>query len=355
MTTQGSEYSNVGLEQRVTLFPALGYFDPDRDCWRALVHGRVSMSGCSVPLSRRLLLKGLKRVLAVAYQDAHEDIFKQRVDGFLAAPGRRKRIVLEIGSHRYRMPRKSRRNGAFWGVLNLKPFPATIQASQVETMEVCLPPAHLVGGIRSSGQLHLVQPQGLSVISDIDDTIKLTETTCRRQMLANTFLHPFAAVEGMPELYQAWQRIGCDFHYVSRSPWELYGPLSELCASSGFPTGSMHLRYFRVRDEVLRKFRPVRRTVKMGILIDLLKRMPDRRFALVGDSGEVDPEVYRFLAKRFPRQVVAILIRELPRAPMSAKRLKKLESLPKSTQVVTFRHPDEVKELMPTLLEKVGN
>jgi len=351
MSAKGEEFSNLRLDQQATLFPSLGYFDLERKCWRAMVHGRVSMSG-PVSLSRLLLLKGLKRVLSIASEEPHSDTFQRRIDGFLAAPGRRKRIVLEIADHRYRLHRRSRRNGAFWGVLNLESYQSTALHSQVETMQVCLPPNDLADREQTLGQLHVVQPQGVSVISDIDDTIKLTETTCRRQMLANTFLHPFAAVEGMPELYQSWQRAGCDFHYVSRSPWELYGPLSELCTSSGFPAGSMHLRYFRVRDEVLRKFRPVRRSAKVGIVIDLLERMPERRFVLVGDSGEIDPEVYRLLARRFPHQIAAILIRELSSATMSVKRLRKLESLPKTTQVLTFQRPEEIQEIVPTLLRK---
>ena len=42
-----------------------------------------------------------------------------------------------------------------------------------------------------------VPPKGVSVISDIDDTIKVTEVLDRRRMLYNTFLREFKDVTGM--------------------------------------------------------------------------------------------------------------------------------------------------------------
>jgi hypothetical protein len=43
----------------------------------------------------------------------------------------------------------------------------------------------------------------------------------------------------------------------------------------------------------------------------LLRRLPHRRFVLVGDSGQQDPEVFGELARRYPRQVRRIFIRNL--------------------------------------------
>lgn len=39
--------------------------------------------------------------------------------------------------------------------------------------------------------------------------------------------------------------------------------------------------------------------------------LPRRQFILVGDSGEQDPEVYRAIQKLFPKQVLAIYIRDV--------------------------------------------
>lgn len=339
---------------QATLFPSLGYFDPERDCWRALVHGRVFIDG-RIPIGTRIMLRGLTRAMKASAEEVASETFQRRIDGFLGAPGKRRRIVLDIAGHHYHLRRRTRRNGSFYGSLTLPTdllsasSPARLAAPETASIAL-LRSTDTIGTIApTSGLLHIVPPQGISVISDIDDTIKMTEATCRREMLANTFLRPFEVVEGMAQIYQSWKEAGCAFHYVSSSPWQLYEPLAELCAASEFPAGSMHLRYFRVRDEMFKRFRPIRRTTKVGIIVDIFKRLPGRKFVLVGDSGEQDPEIYRFLAKRFPEQVVGILIRNLRALPLDAKRLRKLRSLPSTTRLKVFKTPDQLRGVIQAL------
>ena len=42
-----------------------------------------------------------------------------------------------------------------------------------------------------------------------------------------------------------------------------------------------------------------------------MEQFPERRFLLIGDSGERDPEVYAAVAKRRGDQVAGIVIREV--------------------------------------------
>ncbi len=346
--------SDLKPGQQATLFPSLGYYDVRRNCWRSWVHGRVFVGG-QVPLGTRLLLRGLKKAMKVTPEQVASETFQSRIDGFLAAPGRSRRIVLHIAGHNYRLRRRTRRNGAFFGTLTLplESFPKFSNAltSGSQTLPMELLRSNDTPGIitPTSGQIHVVSPRGLSVISDIDDTIKMTEATSRSEMLANTFLRPFEVVEGMAALYQQWQQLGCDFHYVSSSPWQLYAPLAELCLASAFPAGSMHLRYFRVRDEMFKRFRPIRRNSKVGIIMGIFKRLPQRQFILVGDSGEKDPEIYRFLAKRFPERVSAVLIRNLKSRPLNNKRLRKLRAMAGPTQLRIFEHSSEVADAVAKL------
>ena len=348
--------SNLEPHQLATMFPSLGFFDEKRGCWKLLVHGRV-YSTETVPLGTRLLLKGLKRAMKATPEQVASDVFQQRIGGFLTKPIARRRIVLQLGEHKLLLRRRTRGSGVFYGLLRLPKdhFPTPDAKSDVDqhqperrvvsirllrpptTPDVAHPPVE--------GDVHLVSPYGLSIISDIDDTIKMTEATSRREMLANTFLRPFEVVEGMVELYQAWHAQGADFHYVSSSPWQLYQPLADLCMSSNFPAGSMHLRYFRIRDEMFKRWRPVRNNRKVGIIGAILKWLPNRQFVLVGDSGERDPEVYRFLAKRFPNQVVAILIRDLKSRPLDRRRIHKLKSVCKHCEVRIFDKAPEIADI----------
>ena len=331
------------------MFPSLGYFDEKRGYWKLLVHGRI-YSTETVPLGTRILLKGLKRAMKATPEQIASDVFQQRIGGFLTKPVPRRRIVLQLGEHRLQLKRRTRGSGVFYSLLRLpkEHAPNPQQASlnpfrSVVSIQLLRPPtmSDLVPE-QVVGSVHLVPPRGLSIISDIDDTIKMTEATSRQEMLANTFLRPFSVVDGMVDLYQAWHELGAEFHYVSSSPWQLYQPLADLCMSSNFPAGSMHLRYVRMRDEMFTRWRPIRNNKKVGIIAAILKWLPKRKFILVGDSGEKDPEVYRFLARRFPEQVVAILIRDLQTRPLDKRRKRKLLSIADKCEVHVFQSAAEV-------------
>lgn len=57
----------------------------------------------------------------------------------------------------------------------------------------------------SYGLVNLIEPNGISVISDIDDTIKCTKVLAgARTVLINTFFNPTRAVPGMAETYSQW-------------------------------------------------------------------------------------------------------------------------------------------------------
>ena len=343
--------SDLKPKHQAVLFPSLAFFDAKRNCCRALVHGRVFIEG-KVPLRTKLLLKGLKRAMQVTPEQVSSEPFRGRIDGFLAAPGKRRKIVLQVGDKKYRLLRRTRRNGAFFGTLRVpEGLSRELQGSkEASAIDMFLKRSEDSEGkiAETEGKIYYVPPRGLSVISDIDDTIKLTEATCKSKMLENTFLRPFEGIEGMAELYRDWQHRGVAFHYVSSSPWQLYRPLSEFCTKTNFPEGSMHLRYFNVRDQVFKRFRLLRQNSKVGIIAGIMKRLPERKFILVGDSGEKDPEIYRFLARRYPNNVAAILIREVAERPFSEKRLERLQSLQSHSKphVQVFREPDEIGDVV---------
>jgi phosphatidate phosphatase APP1 len=54
----------------------------------------------------------------------------------------------------------------------------------------------------------------------------------------------------------------------------------------------------------------------------MFQRWPRRRFVLIGDSGEKDPEIYGDLARRFPEQVQRIDVRDLKGEGRDSPRMK---------------------------------
>jgi phosphatidate phosphatase APP1 len=161
------------------------------------------------------------------------------------------------------------------------------------------------------GTIHILSNSGVSVISDIDDTIKVTEVRDREALLLNTFCRPFQSVDGMAELYRAWQTNGAQFHYLSASPWQLYIPLAEFIGKAGFPAGTFHMKDFRVKDSTFLALLGDPEKFKLKLIRPLFEQFPQRTFILVGDSGEKDPEIYGQIAREFPKQVRAICIRDV--------------------------------------------
>ena len=155
--------------------------------------------------------------------------------------------------------------------------------------------------------------RGLSVVSDIDDTIKISEVSSKRELLANQFLRPFEVVPSMASVYRRWQQEhpGAAFHYVSASPWQLYGPLSKFALAERFPAGTFQMKLFRPKDSTFFDLFMDQVQFKLGQIEPLLRSYPQRRFVLVGDSGEQDPEIYGELARKYPEQVVGIFIRNV--------------------------------------------
>lgn len=164
---------------------------------------------------------------------------------------------------------------------------------------------------RFRGQALIVPAQGVSVISDIDDTIKRTQVRERREMLLNTFSRRFEAAPRMAGWYRALAKApDTRFHYLSASPIQLYPALSDFIRSADFPAGSMHLR----ESTTWRTLVPGdedSRTHKRAVIERLMAEFPQRRFVLVGDSGEADPEIYAQAFRAHPERIDAIVIRDV--------------------------------------------
>jgi phosphatidate phosphatase APP1 len=210
-----------------------------------------------------------------------------------------------------------------------------------------------------SGRIRLLQPEGLSVVSDIDDTIKVTEVPAGGEtVLRRTFVMQYEAAtvtedgaeRQMRDKY--WelhdQNAGRDiaFHYVSGSPWQMFKLLERFLvrrgegqAREGFPEGTFHMKSLRKNltdpeswEDLLNFAKGKKATLEQKIeqITELMVNLPRRKFILIGDSGEMDPEVFLALNRMFGNreQVEKIIIRDV-----LGERLKheKIEVLPAKT------------------------
>jgi len=142
----------------------------------------------------------------------------------------------------------------------------------------------------------------------------------RREMLLNTFARRFEAAPGMAAYYRTLAKApDTRFHYLSASPMQLYPALADFLRDADFPMGSMHLR----ESTTWRTLIPGEqdsRTHKLGVIERLLADFPQRRFMLVGDSGESDPEIYGQVVRTHPGRIDSIAIRDVTGEDSRAER-----------------------------------
>lgn len=165
--------------------------------------------------------------------------------------------------------------------------------------------------ISTTKPVEIIDSKGVSMISDVDDTVKRSNISMgAREIFRNTFVRDLAdlTVDGVREWYNAMHELGVKVHYCSNSPWQLFPVLATFFHTAGLPQGSIHLKQYSGMLQGI--FEPVAER-KKGTLERIIRDFPERKFILVGDSGEADLEVYTELALANPGRILAVFIRDV--------------------------------------------
>ncbi|POR37506.1 Uncharacterized protein TPAR_02282 [Tolypocladium paradoxum] len=165
--------------------------------------------------------------------------------------------------------------------------------------------------LSATQEIKITEPRGVSLISDVDDTIKHSNISAgAREIFRNTFVRELGdlTVDGVKEWYNQMHDLGVSIHYCSNSPWQLFPVLASFFKQGGLPPGSLHLKQYSGMLQGI--FEPVAER-KKTTLNRLMRDFPKRRFILVGDSGEADLEVYTELALANPGRILAVFIRDV--------------------------------------------
>lgn len=335
--------SEVKLDEEIVFFSSLGRPVEQGKAWEIQVHGCIYE-----PEKRRLavgLLRTALKLDGVKLSAAQRALFAERARLFMVDHERGRTIVVRVAGRDFRLP-ESRADGQFFGRLRLDASGIPEHAENLPIKAVLR-----AGDTRQfDGRVELWRTNGITVISDIDDTIKITNVGDHSAMLRNTFLEPFQVVPQMAGAYRAWAaRSSAQFCYVSASPWQLFLPLSEFLSSNGFPVGAFCLRNFRWKDESFFHLFQDPGKFKLAVLEPLLQNCPERRFVLVGDSGEKDAETYIELSRKFPRQISRICIRDVTGETIEAKRYRSLLKGQPPELLVVFKDPAELAGALDAL------
>lgn len=157
----------------------------------------------------------------------------------------------------------------------------------------------------------IIPEHGVSVITDIDDTIRETGVLGdKRDVFKNIFSKPYSECEipGVCDwLGELHKDYNCSIHYVSNSPWQIYNIVDGFLNYFQFPVTSVHLRQYS--GNLISSFTQPSAERKRPSMVNLMNDFPNRKFILIGDSGEQDLEAYLSLLPTFENQIKAIYIR----------------------------------------------
>lgn len=129
------------------------------------------------------------------------------------------------------------------------------------------------------------------LVTDIDDTIKVSHVLDRDSMVANTIAVKNAFM-GMPELYQALAKAPgtTQMHYLSNAPeWLMKNVHAKFVKINQFPEGILVLSKKTFATDH-----------KINALREMIKKFGPTSMVLIGDNGEKDNEVYEQIRREFP-------------------------------------------------------
>jgi phosphatidate phosphatase APP1 len=150
--------------------------------------------------------------------------------------------------------------------------------------------------------VNLYPPTGVSLISDVDDTIKDSQVFRGSVAAASeALLAPMKEIHGMADAFNLMAAKNTKIHYVSAAPYQMLPTLMKFLTKFSFPQGSLNLRNIGNNSK----------EYKIQVISSIITDFPSRQFILVGDSGEFDIEIYAHLVSCFPSQIIQVFIRHV--------------------------------------------
>ena len=152
---------------------------------------------------------------------------------------------------------------------------------------------------------YLVPTNGLTVISDIDDILRITKIYQPKEGLLNSFARPFTPWKNMPDIYANWSRSIPDFHfhYLTTTPEQITRNYMDFIYKT-YPGGSFDTRPLNFSDV------SATLSIRKFLLDKIFQTFPKRKFVLVADTSNSDVmKDYPQMATDFPGQVQCIFLR----------------------------------------------
>ncbi|KEF62659.1 uncharacterized protein A1O9_00632 [Exophiala aquamarina CBS 119918] len=152
---------------------------------------------------------------------------------------------------------------------------------------------------------YLVSDQGFTIISDIDDILRVTKIYDPKEGLLNSFARPFTPWMNMPDIYRNWSVSlpNMHFHYLTTTPEQITRNYMEFIYNT-YPGGSFDTRPLNFSDL------SATLSIRKFLLDKIFLTFPNRKFILVADTSNSDVmKDYPKMATEYPGQVQCIFLR----------------------------------------------
>ncbi len=133
----------------------------------------------------------------------------------------------------------------------------------------------------------------VAILSDLDDTIKITEAGGNPTDIIDDDVYT-----GMPEFFRGAKAYAADLYILSASPSFMRGKIEETLAKRGIKYKALILRRNVFEDKFDYKVREIRRIMDAT----------SEDFVFVGDDLGKDPEVYAEIARLYPARFLGSYI-----------------------------------------------
>ncbi|TQS37899.1 hypothetical protein Golomagni_01610 [Golovinomyces magnicellulatus] len=249
----------------------------------------VAVFSQDIPLGIENIFADIAQKIGLADTNESTAIIRDRLSPWLkdVLPGRI--VQIHFGHQNYLSTSPGGANGISCDLYNLPNFSnGTIISSKANVPSG-------TDGLLKMKTLY-AEPEGWGIISDIDDTIKVTHTDHPMGFINETFIATATPIEGMPELYADIVKLitpFSPFFYVSASPYNFYPFLSKFCQEN-YPQGTIMLPDLSLKN--MKGLFPNHVFGPQAFKIDRIKKinswLPRRKMICIGDSTQSDPEIY---------------------------------------------------------------
>ncbi|KAG6037568.1 hypothetical protein E4U41_004902 [Claviceps citrina] len=212
------------------------------------------------------------------------------------------------------------------------------QTSRIQTLSV-----YAEGTDSGNATAYLVPPTGVTIVSDIDDILRVTKIYQPKEGILNSFARPFTPWMNMPQIYANWSASlqNMHFHYLTTTPEQVTRTYMDFIYRT-YPLGSFDTRPLNFSDAKATLH------IRRFLLDKIFQTFPQRKFILVADTSNSDVmAAYPAMYSDYPGQVACILLRNTSSTDSGDKfpyNTSGFKDIPKDNYMF-FRVPDDLTHL----------